>query len=48
MMQYTYEVIKTPSNMEVVLRSDGVFIPFDSSNRDYQEYLASLDEATTL
>jgi len=48
MMEYIYEIIKTLSNMEVVLRSDGVFIPKDPANSDYQEYLKSLNEASTL
>lgn len=41
-MKYTYEVIEseTPNGIsKVIKRNDGVFIPFDESNADYQRYL---------
>ena len=43
-MTYTYKKQKTVREGEVannILRiEDNAFIPFDSSNKDYQEYLA--------
>ncbi len=51
MEKYTYSIPidnnGNPSEV-VIVRSDGAWIPVDSSNADYQEYLASLDEASTL
>ena len=48
----TYRIEKTVSNTDVIVRSneDGseTWIPTDSNNSDYQAYLASLDEASTL
>lgn len=48
-MKYTYElqeegftVKRTDENGEVA------YVPVNPENRDYQEYLASLDEASTL
>jgi len=39
-------VVQLPgTEIQTVQRtSDGAFIPFDPANRDYQEYLAWLDE----
>jgi hypothetical protein len=48
MEEYTYQVIDTGIGGQVVLRSDGACIPTDLSNSDYQAYLKSLDEASTL
>jgi len=47
-MQYTYKIIQTLGDAEVILRSDDAFIPKNLANIDYQEYLKSLDEASTL
>jgi hypothetical protein len=33
-----------PSDQVIQRDEDGAFIPFDPDNRDYQEYLAWLDE----
>jgi hypothetical protein len=47
-----YTIIQTPSGEEVIqgVRKDGSFIQFfpDPANSDYQAYLKSLDEASTL
>jgi len=32
---------------EVIRKSDGVVIPFDGENTDYQEYLKWVDEGNT-
>jgi hypothetical protein len=38
-------VTQLPGTMQVVQRmSDSAFVPFDPSNRDYQDYLAWLAE----
>lgn len=50
-MQYTYQEYTNLITGEVnktVLRSDGALIPCNDANADYQEYLKSLDEATSL
>ena len=41
-----YKLIKNKLTGELscVLREDGAFIPLDSSNTDYQEYLKWLEE----
>jgi len=48
---YTYEIIGQELS-SVVKRTDSegniAFIPIDPANADYQKYLASLDEASTL
>jgi hypothetical protein len=41
-MEYTYEKITTELG-EMILRSDGAWIPKDLGNVDYQEYLKSLE-----
>ena len=46
-MDYTYEII-TSELGESILRSDGAWIPKDLGNVDYQDYLASLNEADKL
>lgn len=52
MNNYTYTI---PNNFEgnprtdVIVRSDGAWVPTDPANSDYQAYLKSLeDEANTL
>jgi hypothetical protein len=47
-MEYTYTEYTDETGWEGIKRSDGAFIPKDPSNSDYQEYLKSLDEASTL
>jgi hypothetical protein len=47
-MEYTYEIIKDElSKSELLLRSDGAWIPMDESNSDYQRYLNSEAEQST-
>ena len=45
----TYKLLKDAfgNGIEVVLRSDGVSIPFDPANTDYKEYLKWLAEGNT-
>lgn len=38
-----YEIVQTNYG-EVVHRSDGAWIPMDEANRDYQEYLAWVND----
>jgi hypothetical protein len=50
-MANKYEIIESELGGKYIRwDDDGVirFIPFDESNADYQAYLASLDEASTL
>jgi hypothetical protein len=51
-MQPTYEVITTPLGNTIINATfeDGrmLSIPSDPANSDYQAYLKSLDEASTL
>jgi hypothetical protein len=46
MNNYTYSIPNNPSSglpsTEIILRSDGAFIPTDPANSDYQAYLATL------
>jgi hypothetical protein len=39
---YDYETVEI-NGAELLHRSDGAWIPFDKSNRDYVEYLALLE-----
>lgn len=44
-VNYTYkETIPSQWGMQHVLRSDGVMIPFDQANADYQTYLVWLEQ----
>ena len=47
-MSYTYQKIKPPFDGEpeclVKRKEDGVLIPFDEGNTDYQEYLKWLED----
>jgi hypothetical protein len=43
-MKYTYEVIE---GADVILRSDGAWIPTDPANSDYQRYLNPEAEQST-
>jgi hypothetical protein len=49
-MEYTYEIKKTFEG-EVIKRTDlegnEAWIPLDKANRDYQAYLAQLDQSET-
>jgi hypothetical protein len=48
MKKYTYEIIKDElSKSELLLRSDGAFIPKDEANSDYQRYLNPEAEQST-
>ena len=51
MTTYNYKKQKTVRDGEtsnVILRiEDNAFIPFDSANRDYQEYLVWISEGNT-
>jgi hypothetical protein len=45
MNEYTYiENFNAEGNLASVSRSDGAWIPANPTNRDYQEYLKSLEE----
>jgi hypothetical protein len=44
-MEYTYKLTKSITG--TILRSDGLWIPPDSNNTDYQAYLAWLEEGNT-
>ena len=37
----------TPKNTSVLRTADGVYIPFDPDNTDYQAYLKWLEEGNT-
>jgi hypothetical protein len=51
-MEYTYEEITSELGGAIIKRTDengGIaWVPKDPANSDYQEYLKSLDEASTL
>ncbi len=40
-------LLTTLNYSQILLRSDGVSIPFDPANTDYQAYLKWLDEGNT-
>jgi hypothetical protein len=42
-MEYTYDLLVTDFG-SVVLRSDGLCIPINESNSDYQKYLKWVEE----
>ena len=45
MQEYTYEILDSNygNKEQVIMRSDGLYIPTDPANSDYQEYLAQLE-----
>ena len=48
-MKYTYtKILDKDGNLECISRSDGWSIPINPENTDYQEYLATLNEANEL
>ena len=51
-MTFTYKKLKNPVNNKeetslILRKEDGVFIPFDEANSDYQQYLAWVAEGNT-
>ena len=51
-MTFTYKKLKNPvDNKEetslILRKEDGVFIPFDEANSDYQEYLKWVADGNT-
>ena len=50
-MTYTYKKLKTMEGVEstttILRKEDNAFIPFDETNRDYQEYLEWVAEGNT-
>ena len=51
-MTFTYKKLKNPvDNKEetslILRKEDGVFIPFDEANTDYQEYLEWVSKGNT-
>lgn len=46
-MKYTYEIIELPLG-NVLLRSDGAYVPFDEANSDYQAYLNPVEHLTEI
>ena len=47
MEKYTYEIIESDFGT-MIKRSDDAWIPVNLGNSDYQAYLKSLDETSTL
>jgi hypothetical protein len=43
MEKYTYQILNPDTQFQVILRSDGAFIPANPANSDYQEYLKTLE-----
>jgi len=47
-MDFNYQLVVHPRTQETsVVRNDGVGIPFDPDNTDYQEYLEWVAEGNT-
>ena len=51
-MTFTYKKLKNPVNNKeetslILRKEDGVFIPFDEANSDYQAYLTWVAEGNT-
>ena len=42
MTKYSYEIMELPLG-NVIVRSDGAYVPFEDNNSDYQAYLRWLE-----